>query len=633
MTSPDAADGNVDKLAELFPSAVTEQVGADEVVRRVIDFDMLRQELAGAAVEGPQERYHLEWPGKRKAALAANTPVAKTLRPVRADSVDFDTTRNLFIEGDNLDALKLLQESYLGQVKLIYIDPPYNTGNDFVYNDDFSVGTAEYLLSSGQMDASGARLVPNPESGGRFHSDWLSMIYARLKLARSFLSDDGIIAVSIDDKEQARVAQILDELFGDDGRVAQVVVQANKGGRDYLALAQTHEYLLIYGRSGGAGIYDLPRDVSDLPLADEVGRYVARDLRNRNPRFSRANRPNLFYPFYVNPALTDANGYAAVSLEPSDEYPLAAVPLNREGVESCWRWGREKVSAAIVAGDPKASTVVARQVRGGAWNVYEKHRPSTQKVKTVWDEKEVRTEAGTREIRELFGATVFDHPKPVDLLKKLIAIATTPDALVLDFFAGSGASAHAVMALNREDGGRRRFIAVQLPEACAPGTEAFKAGFETIAEVAKERLRRAGRALAADRPLLDKGFRVLRVDSTNLVDAVRAPGPGPRRDLVADLVKPDRTPEDLLFQVLLSSALPLDEPIAQEKLNGKQVFVVGELTACFDAGIDLDLIRALAERRPPRLVLRESGFASDQDLINAGQVFREIVPDTDVKLI
>ena len=285
MVSPDLTAANIDKIAELFPSVITETVesdGDDEFVKRAVDFDLLRQQLSNQVVEGPQERYHLDWPGKRAAAFAANAPIAKTLRPARNDSIDFDNTKNLFIEGDNLDALKLLQESYLGKVKLIYIDPPYNTGNDFLYNDYFAESTAEYLVRSGQTNENGGRLVANLESNGRFHSDWLSMMYSRLKLARPFLADDGVIAISIDDNEQARIVQVLDELFGDDGKVAQVVVQANKGGRDYLPLAQTHEYLLIYARTPNLGLYDLPRDMSQLPLADEIGPYEARELRNRN---------------------------------------------------------------------------------------------------------------------------------------------------------------------------------------------------------------------------------------------------------------------------------------------------------------------------------------------------------------
>lgn len=637
MTSPDLTDANIDKLAELFPTVVTESVDADGHVKMAIDFDLLRQELSDHVVEGPHERYRLDWPGKRAAAFAANAPIAKTLRPVLEESVDFDTTKNLFIEGDNLDALKLLQESYLGKVKLIYIDPPYNTGNDFVYDDYFAETTGEYLARSGQADDSGARLLTNPESNGRFHSDWLSMMYSRLKLARTFLTDDGVIAVSIDDNEQARVSQMLDELFGNDGRVAQVVVQANKGGRDYLPLAQTHEYLLIYSRSGGAGIYDLPRDTSALPLVDDIGPYEARELRNRNPKFHSGNRPNLFYPFYVNPNIIDENGYASVSLTRIDKYIIETFPLNSQGAESCWRWGREKSQGAIEADDPVSSQVVARQVRSGSWNIYEKHRPSTRKAKTIWDETEVRTEAGTREVRELFGSSVFDHPKPVDLLKKLLLISTTPESLVMDFFAGSGSTAHALMSLNHDDGGHRRFIAIQLDEKCELGTPAADAGFSTIADIAKERLRRAAASLPQRHESEDVGFRVLKVDTSNMVDVWRSPENTDQLalDQLEGSVKSDRTGEDLLFQVLLDCGLELTMPTRTERIDGRKVFAVEDdaLIACFEDNVSEDLVRAIAARAPLRAVFLDSGFVSDDARINAEQIFREVSPATDVKAI
>lgn len=637
MTSPDLTDANIDKLAELFPSVVTETRDGDGNPMMAVDFDLLRQELSDHVVEGPQERYQLDWPGKRAAAFAANAPIAKTLRPAREESVDFDTTKNLFIEGDNLDALKLLQESYLGQVKLIYIDPPYNTGNDFIYDDDFAESTSAYLARSGQVDDSGARLLTNSESNGRFHSDWLSMMYSRLKLARPFLADDGVIAISIDDNEQARVSQMLDELFGDDGKVAQVIVQANKGGRDYLPLAQTHEYLMIYSRTGGAGIYDLPRDTSALPLSDGIGPYEARELRNRNPKFHSGNRPNLFYPFYINPDITDEHGYAAVSLLPRDGYKLEALPMNSQGAESCWRWGREKAQGAIEVDDPVGSQVVGRQVRSGSWNIYEKHRPTTQKAKTIWDETEVRTEAGTREVRQLFGSSVFDHPKPVHLLKKLLSISTTPKSLVMDFFAGSGSTAHAVMALNHEDGGNRQYIAIQLAEKCEPDTEAARAGFSTIADVAKERLRRAAAALPNRRINEDVGFRVLKVDTTNMVDVWRSPDETDQLALyqLEDSVKHDRSGEDLLFQVLVDWGLELTMPINVEDIEGHEVFIVddGALIAYFGSDVSAELTRAIAKREPLRAVFLDSGFNSDDARINAEQIFHEVSPATDVKAI
>ena len=635
MHSPDLTARNIEKLAELFPTVITESLDAEGNVTTAVDFDLLRQELSDHVTEGPQERYRLDWPGKRAAAFAANAPIAKTLRPVREESVDFDTTKNLFIEGDNLDALKLLQESYLGKIKLIYIDPPYNTGNDFVYEDDFAESNVDYLERSGQTNESGKRLVANLDSNGRFHSDWLSMMYPRLKLARALLADDGVIAISIDENEQARLGALLDEIFGAGSKVAQVVVQANKGGRDYLPLAQTHEYLLIYGRSGGAGVYDLPRDTSTLPLQDHIGPYESRELRNRNPKFNRGNRPNLFYPFYVNPSLVDEHGYSAVSLSPRDGYELEALPLNSQGIESCWRWGREKAAAAIVLDDPAASQVVARRVRTGSWNVYEKHRPSTQKAKTIWDETEVRTEAGTREVREMFGATVFDHPKPVDLLKKLLSIATTRESLVMDFFAGSGSLAHAVLELNAADGGNRRYIMVQLAELIDSDSDAGRLGFATIPQVSRERIRRVGQLLRKSG--VDSGFRSFTVDTTNMVDVTAtadALGQGELTGMV-NSVKPDRTDEDLLFQVLLDWGLDLAEPLAVEAKSGHRVLALADdaLIACFADDVTPDVVRAIAERHPLRAVFKDAGFATDAARINAEQIFRELSPETEVRTI
>ena len=637
MTSPDLTEANIDKLADLFPSVITETLDSDGNPQRSVDFDLLRQELSDHIVEGPQERYRLDWPGKRAAAFAANAPIAKTLRPVREESVDFDTTKNLFIEGDNLDALKLLQESYLGKVKLIYIDPPYNTGNDFVYQDDFAESSAEYLERSGQKSESGDRLVANPESNGRFHSDWLSMMYPRLKLARQLLTDDGILAISVDDNEQARIGQVLDELFGNSAKVAQVIIQANKGGRDYLPLAQTHEYLLIYAKTPGVGIYDLPRDISRLPLLDDSGPYEARELRNRNPKFNRSNRPNLFYQFYVNPELTDVNGYSAVSLTPRDGYTIRTVPVNSQGVEGCWRWGKDKAVESIVQDNPASSQVVARKVRSGGWNIYEKHRPSSQKAKTIWDETEVRTEAGTREVRELFGSSVFDHPKPVDLLKKILSIGSMKDSLILDFFAGSGSTAHAVMELNHTDGGNRRCISIQMPEKCQDGSAAAESGFTTISKLARERIRRVGERLSKSCADEDLGFRALRVDSSNTKPILRAPDATSQLELgsLVSSIKGDRSAEDLLFQVFLEWGLELSVPIVRADIGNSELFDVdsGSLVACFDGTINDEIVREMARRAPLRAVFRDDGFASDAARINAEQTFRELSPATEVKVI
>lgn len=641
MHSADLTSRNIEQLAELFPTVVTETRDENGELKQAVDFDLLRQELSDHVVEGPQERYQLDWPGKREALFAANAPIAKTLRPQREESVDFDTTKNLFIEGDNLEALKLLQESYLGKVKLIYIDPPYNTGHDFVYNDSFAQSSAEYLERSGQKDDTGAGLQSNPESNGRFHSDWLSMMYPRLKLAHSFLADDGIIAVSINDNEQARLGQVMDELFGAEAKIAQIVIQANKGGRDYLPLAQTHEYMVVYGKSGPSGIFDLPRDTSELPLIDLEGPYEARELRNRNPKFHRGNRPNLYYPFYVNPNSKDAHGYSAVSLHPRAGFDIQALPLNSRAEDSCWRWGKAKAEAAINPDNPSLSQVVARQVRTGSWNIYEKHRPSARKAKTIWDETEVRTEAGTREVRELFGSAVFDHPKPVDLIKKLLLISTTNSSIVLDFFAGSGSTGHAVMELNAADRGTRKYILVQLNESPEEGSVAALHGHETIAAVARERLRRAGAELThrknADDSPIDAGFRALRIDTTNMADTTRSPDTLSQGELtgLVNNVKPDRTGEDLLFQVMLDWGLELSLPISREDVHGSEIFSVddGALLACFAQEVPASLINELAARTPLRVVFRDSAFASDSARINAEQIFAEVSPSTDVKVI
>lgn len=641
MHSADLTARNIDQLAELFPAVVTETRDEHGEVKRAVDFDLLRQELSDHVVEGPQERYQLDWPGKREALFAANAPIAKTLRPQREESVDFDTTKNLFIEGDNLEALKLLQESYLGKVKLIYIDPPYNTGHDFVYNDSFARSSSEYLERSGQKDESGAGLKSNPESNGRFHSDWLSMMYPRLKLAKSFLADDGIIAVSINDNEQARLGQIMDEMFGPEAKIAQIVIQANKGGRDYLPLAQTHEYMLIYGKSGHSGIFDLPRDSSELPLMDTEGPYEARELRNRNPKFHRGNRPNLYYPFYVNPDLNDKNGYSAVSLHPRVGYDIQALPLNSRGEDSCWRWGKAKAQEAITPDSPTSSQVVARQVRSGSWNVYEKHRPSTRKAKTIWDETEVRTEAGTREVRELFRSTVFDHPKPVDLIKKLLLISTTRSSIVLDFFAGSGSTAHAVMDLNCQDGGKRTFICVQIGEKGEAGRVESDSKLGSISQIARMRIKLAGDRLrklnVSGSSSIDLGFRSLHIDTTNMADTLRTPDALTQGELtgLVDNVKPGRSGEDLLFQVMLGWGLELNLPIAREEIDGREVFSVDDdaLLACFAQEVTPSLVTSLAARKPLRVVFRDSAFATDSARINAEQVFAEISPSTDVKVI
>ncbi|MGZ8190270.1 MAG: site-specific DNA-methyltransferase [Methylococcaceae bacterium] len=509
LHSPDFTEANIAKLAELFPHCVTEV--KDEGVRLkdeksgenssfipqpsslkyAIDFDLLRQELAGHIVEGPQERYQLNWPGKREALLTANAPIAKTLRPCREESVDFDSTQNLYIEGDNLDALKLLQETYLGKVKMIYIDPPYNTGNDFIYEDDFAEDTASYLQRSNQKDEAGNRLVANNESNGRFHSDWLSMMYPRLKLARNLLRDDGVIFISIDDNEQANLKRLCDEVFGDNNFIAQLAVQLNPRGRHLdKFVAKTHESILVFGRNCNNpyvmyGIEKEGRMVDEYNREDEKGKYRLLGLRNRNQAFNPVSRPNLYYPLYVNPF------DGSVSIVSDDGYSDEVWPDTPDKVKTCWTWGKEKVVA-----DNK---LLIAEKSGAEWRVYRKDylvgdsgQLATTLVKSLWIDKEISNDIGRKAIKDLFDNSVMDFPKSPELLKILLKTGNSLNGIVLDFFSGSATTAHAVMQLNAEDDGKRRFIMVQLPEVCDEKSEAYKAGYKTIAEIGKERIRRAG---------------------------------------------------------------------------------------------------------------------------------------------
>jgi len=639
MTSPDLTDTNIEKVAELFPSVVTETLDADGNPQKAVNFDLLRQELCDHIVEGPQERYQLDWPGKRAAAFAANAPIAKTLRPVREESVDFGTTKNLFIEGDNLDALKLLQESYLGKIKLIYIDPPYNTGNDFVYDDDYAETADEYLLRSGQTDHNGAKLVANLESNGRFHSDWLSMIYPRLKLARNLLSDDGVLVVSIDDNESSNLRKVGDEIFGAGNFVAQLAVQVNPRGRHLdRFVAKTHESLMVFVRNSTAdsiaGIAKEGRMADEYQRSDERGPHRLLGLRNRNQAFNPQTRPNLYYPLFVSP------NTGRVSTTQNAEFSVEVLPDAPDGTQTCWTWGREKVNSD--------NALLLAEQTGKEWRIYRKDYLHSANgdvaktlVKSLWIEPEFTIDYGRKSVKDLFGEAVMDFPKSPQLMKRIIDIAAGPGSTVLDFFAGSSSMAHAVMLANAADGGRRKFIMVQLDEIPDPKSVAAKKGFASIAALSRERIRRAGVRVLEDAGLgaggLDVGFRALKVDTTNMAEVLRIPDETDQQTIAGleNSVKPGRTGLDLLFQVLLDWGLELSMPIAVEKLEGHEVFVVedGALIACFDLELSPELLRVIAKREPLRAVFRDSGFASDDARINAEQIFREVSPSTDVKVI
>ncbi|CUR45085.1 site-specific DNA-methyltransferase [Alloalcanivorax xenomutans] len=624
MHSLDLTQDNIARIRELFPGCVTEAQGDDGQLRLAVDFDQLRQELSEFIVEGPQERYHLNWPGKREALLTANAPIVKTLRPCREESVDFDTTKNLFIEGDNLEALKLLQETYLGKIKMIYIDPPYNTGNDFIYEDDYSENTDEFLSRSNQKDAEGNRLVANTEANGRFHSDWISMIFSRLKLARNLLKEDGLIFISIDDGEVANLRKCCDEIFGENNFIAQIAwekryTRSNNAKRFY-SLKDT---ILVFRKSELLAVIKEPRtDKADSsyrnPDNDPKGPWTTSSYVN--PATKEA-RPNLVYGI--------ANPFTGEMVNHPTHAWKFGLTEHKAHVEDKRLWWGNDGGAEF----PRLKIYLSEQTEGMV-------------PIDVWDYKSSgTTDEGGAEIKELFGAAVFDTPKPTKLLRRMLGIATevSENDIVLDFFAGSSSSAAAVILQNAEDGGNRRTISVQIGEPCAKGSIADKEGFTSISEISKERIRRAGKKILEgkchEKWNKDIGFRVLKVDSSNMTDVYYTPDAIDQAqvDAFVDNIKPDRKPEDLLFQVLLDWGVDLSLPIRKETIQGKTVFFVNEppydLVACFDTGVNEDLVKELARFEPLRVVFRDTGFVSDAVKINVEQIFKQMSPGTEVKAI
>lgn len=621
MHSPDFTEQNIARLAELFPNCVTEAEGEDGQLKRAIDFDQLRQELSGTVVDGPRERYHLDWPGKKDALLAANAPIAKTLRPCREESVNFDTTKNLFIEGDNLDALKLLQETYLNKVKMIYIDPPYNTGNDFIYDDDFKENTQSYLQRSNQTDDEGHRLVANKEANGRFHSDWLTMVYPRLKLARNLLTDDGSVWISIDDGECSNLRQLCNQVFGEENFVACFIWEKRKTRENRRVFSFNHDYLVCYARDKDT--FSGSRNL--LPLTDEArARYTNPDSDPRGD--------------WQSVALTAQAGHGT----PAQFYTITTPSGRKVDPPSgnCWRVTERRLTELI------AENRIWFGADGGnvpRQKVFIDERDAGLTPHTLWKADEVgTTDSAKRRLNELFDSvTVFDTPKPTDLLERISQIAMGKADLALDFFSGSAPLAEAIFQLNEKDGGSRRVHLAQIAESCAEGSEAFQAGYKTIADIGKERVRRAGKKLKEENTLtaqeLDVGFRVLKVDTSNMKDVYYAPDGVRQGDLLDQIenIKEDRTPEDLLFQVLLDWGVDLSLPIAGETIEGKTVFFVdgNALAACFDKDISEELVKTLAARKPLRAVFRDSGYGNDSVKINVEQIFKLISPSTDVKSI
>jgi adenine-specific DNA-methyltransferase len=535
-------------------------------------------------------------------------PTTRTLMPIPEESVNFDDTQNIFIEGDNLDVLKILQKSYFGEVKMIYIDPPYNTGNDsFIYSDRFAETKDEYQKRVGDKDDEGYMTSEgifrkNSRENGQYHSNWLNMMMPRLYLARTLLRDDGVIFISIDDNEVHNLRLLMNEIFGEENFFSQIIVRTNSRGQTYKQIAKTHEYILVYTKNSETELYELEKDAenSDLNLKDNISSFNVRELRNRNPKFGKHNRPFLFYPIYINPNIIDKDGFSPVSLNKSEKYSKEVYPYNSEGKESCWRWGKTR-TADNYNEDTLISNLVARKKTDGNYNIYEKYRKTTYKPKSIWDDNSFLTETGTIELRKLAFNQEFDFPKPISLLKQIIALSTQDDDIILDFFAGSATTAHAVMELNKEDGGNRRYILVQMPEICEEKSEAYKAGYKTIADIAKERIRRAGKKLQDEIEAenkkketqlnfdneenisdgIDTGFKVFHLAESNFKqwqqpENYSAEALAEQLKLFIDPVAENANLQNMVYELLLKSGKDLNVNI--ETCNGYYLIEGNELT-------------------------------------------------------
>ena len=643
MRTKDIASENFQKLAALFPNAVTETVDENGEVVRAIDADVLRQEITEQVVEGREERYQFTWPDKKKTVVLANTPITDTMRLVRDKSIGRDGTsqgidsENIYIEGDNLNALKLLRETYLGKIKMIYIDPPYNTGNDFIYNDDFSQSSDEYLENSGQFDEEGNRLVQNTESNGRFHTDWLNMIYSRLRIAKDLLSDDGVMFISIDNNEVFNLKKVCDEVFGSGNFITQFAVQLNPRGRNLdRYVATTHESIIAYAKdylntNTMFGVKKEGKMVDEYNREDERGKYRPIGLRNRNQSFNPITRPNLYYPLYVCPS----NG--KVSTEKSDVYCDEVYPDAPDGTKTCWTWMKKKVEAE--------NDLIIAEKSGDEWRIFRKDylvsedgEMATTLVKSLWTDAEINNDYGKKSIKDLFGKNVMSFPKSPELIRKLIEVGVGKEGIIMDFFSGSATTAHTVMQMNAEDGGSRKFIMVQLPEECDENSEAYKAGLQTICDIGEERIKRAGQKIKKETGAdIDYGVRVLRLDTSNMKDVYYNPAETQQTliEIFSDNIKPDRTPEDLLFQVMLDLGVMLSSKIEETEIAGKKVFDVadGFLIACFDKDVTDETVTAIAKKKPYYAVFRDSSMASDSVATNFDQIFETYSPETERRVL
>ena len=680
MQTLNLTDKNIEQIAKLFPNVMTEI--EDEATKdtkghekkrykKAIDFDLLKQSLSDVLVDDENERYRLDWPGKKASLLKANTPITKTLRPCREESVNFDTTENLYIEGDNFEVLKILQESYLGKVKVIDIDPPYNTGKDFIYKDNFKVSKEEYEDEIGAVDEDADKLFKNTDSNGRFHSDWLSMMYERLVVARDLLRDDGVIFIHIDDNEVHNLRKICDEVFGEENFLGLFIVNSSPSAIDYGHIAKTHDYALFYAKDiEVTTTQHLPDDGKVFKYTDEIGAFNLYPLYNGNVAFNPETRPNLFYPFYLNPNNKLAADFFEIGLEEKEGWiQVFPVISKKDGIQRVWRWGKPKAQHDL------NKELVGYRTGDGEYRIVQKTRLTGKVIRSLQLDTEISSRKGTGELESLFNSKLFSFPKPTEIIKRFITVSTKPNDIILDFFSGSGTTAHSIFRLNSEDAGSRKFIMVQLPEKTDEKSEAYKAGYKTISQIGKERIRRAGtkikmdlltkyelelEQLNSDNQLkllddesakkkkeiqdkmqkikkLDIGFRVYKTDTSNMKDVYYHPEELDQKSLpgLESNIKEGRTPDDLLTQVVLDLGLELNLPIEKKEMLGNTVFIVqtNALVACFDNNINFKIIDEIADLKPFKVVFKDAGFSKDKDRINLEERFKRLSPETVITIL
>ncbi len=640
MQTGDLTQEKIHAIGELFPNCITESKNGEDT-KLSIDFDALKQELSDSIIEGPRERYQFTWPGKSEAKKLANMPSNKTLRPYRSESIDFDNTQNLYIEGDNLEVLKLIRETYLNKIKVVYIDPPYNTGSDLIYDDDFMISSSDFDKIDGSHDDEGNRLVVNSPSNGRFHTDWLNMIYPRLLLSKDLLSEDGILIISIDDNELTNLVKVCDEIYGQNSRVATIPILSNPRGRQSSTfIAQTHEYVLLYAKNINSCTIkgeELTEDQrGDYKYSDTRGNYRLLGLRLRGGRATAEESPTLHFPIYYD---IENDSFTLERLNDTD-YEI--IPKFEDGTLGTWRWSKKKILN-------QKDDLIVKKVKD-RYDVFQKDyltEDKRMKLKSLWYEKEINYDNSAKELAQLGLKDCFSYAKPLYLIKKLLRSCTDSDSIVLDFFSGSGTTAQAVMELNKEDRGCRQFILVQIPETCDE-TSSDKQKYTTICEIGKERIRRVSDKINESTGQMkieacystykvDAGFRLFKVDSSNELDTYYTPSDTSKKlfDALVDNIKGDRAGEDLLIQVMLEYGIELSSSIETQKTDNSELFVVdkGYLIACFDRNIPENIVNMMAQIQPEYAVFRDSTLSSDSMACNIEQIFKTFSPSTKIRVL